>query len=407
MRVLQVIPTVGPVYGGAPLSCLYLSRALQHLGVEVTVFSTSIDYPAGFFVSATEPNVINGVKVFVFPAIGSENYWVSPSLFFALRKHVKDYDLVHIHSLYRFHFVVATYYCRKFGTPYVVKPHGSLDPYLYKQRWWLKRVHEMFFERPGLQNAAAVQFTAAEEARLAYSTGIFRSARDHAAVVVPNGVVVPEGLTVESSGSLDFFSGYPHLRNKKVILFLGRITEKKGLDLLLPAFRSVLDKVVDSHLVIAGPDNEGYKSKVEGWIAKYQLGDHVTFTGMLHGGETAAAYRAAHVFCLPSYTENFGLAVFEALSHQCPVVISDRVNIWRDIATANVGLVVPCEVLPLSEALIASLLNPAESKARAIRGADLVRLNYSWDSAARKMLEVYRRILSGTEYRSPGGTLPQ
>ncbi len=185
--------------------------------------------------------------------------------------------------------------------------------------------------RPALRSAAALHFTALEELQLAQATGVFGR---RTAGISAKAIIVREGVDVDNDGECaagEFLQGYPELADKRIVLFLGRITFKKGLDILAHAFGRINRARPDTHLVIAGPDSEGYSTKVRQWLSEAGVLDRATFTGMLQGRVKRGAYEAASVFVLPSYTENFGLTIIEALGYGTPVLISTKVNIFREI----------------------------------------------------------------------------
>jgi glycosyltransferase involved in cell wall biosynthesis len=189
------------------------------------------------------------------------------------------------------------------------------------------------------------------------------------------------------------------MMGKKLILSLGRITEKKGLDLLARAFGSIARERDDVHLVIAGPDERDYRAQVEGWLRTERVSEKTTFTGMLVGAEKQAAFRDADLFVLPSYSENFGLAVVEAMAFGLPVVVSKRVNIWREIADAGAGLVVDCDVRQLADALEQMLRDAAAAQGMGECGHRLVESRFTWSRVGQQMAAVYEDIISADRSR--------
>jgi glycosyltransferase involved in cell wall biosynthesis len=187
---------------------------------------------------------------------------------------------------------------------------------------------------------------------------------------------------------------FPAIGNDFLILFLGRINFKKGLDLLARAYGQIARQNSKVHLAIVGPDNEGYMRQVQAWLAEECVLDRVTFTGMLLGRDKLAAFVDADVFVLPSYTENFGIAVLEAMACGLPVVISNKVNIWREIACADAGLVVNCDVGELVKALLGSMDDAERLKKQGLNGKELVQEKFTWDLAAKQMVKVYEDILN-------------
>lgn len=405
-RILHVIPTLGNQHGGAPIACFELCRELAAAGIEISIYTTTIDAPSDWHIDPEGRTVRDGVEIKLFPVLGYRWYWISPTMYRALEANIPSYDVVHIHSLYRFHLLAAVHFCEKFSVPYIIKPHGSLDPFLFVRRRWRKSVHEALFERPALRGAAAIQFTTDEERDLALQTSLFRPPKTGVKKAGwtsgersepghwSRNVVIAEGLSLDavkaaSDGGEAFLGKYPHLRGRELILFLGRINFKKGLDILARAFGRVARIRPEAELVIAGPDAEGYAGLVRGWLVEEGVAERTTFTGMLWTQEKWSAFYAADLFVLPSYTENFGLAVVEAMSAGCPVIISDKVNIWREISEAGAGIVVPCDVQQTADAISGLLANPVQARELTKNALRLVEQKFSWKSVIVKMTELY------------------
>ncbi len=400
MKILHVISNLEPRAGGSAESCLSLCAELARRNHDVAI-CTALDpkyMAAGHRLRAPKVERVRGVTVAYFPTLRG-SYGFSVAFWRALERKIPNVNIVHIHNLYRFHFVAASYLCRRYRIPYVVRPAGSLDPFLTPVRRWRKWLPERVFLRPAFANAGAIQFTAGEEMRLAALSGLFSASE---ANLVSNGVIVPNGAPIsdeeykkkEVDEGEKLFAAHPELRDKKLILFLSRINFKKGLDIAAKAFALVRKSRDDVHLVIAGPDNEGYSKKVKAWLREEGVLDHATFTGMLTGPAKSDAFRAASVFVLPSYAENFGLAIVEAMSFCVPVVISNRVNIWREIADADAGLVVNCDADETADAILRCLQNPERSAAMGQRGRELVLSRFTWGSVADQVLALYERLIA-------------
>jgi glycosyltransferase involved in cell wall biosynthesis len=337
-----------------------------------------LDVPLG------RPAVIRGVEVTFFPAKGSKHYKISLPMAEALKANLCGYDVVHINALYQFSTAIAAYYCRKYDIPYVLTPHGALDPYMYRHHRARKLIYEALIERYNLSRAAAVHFTTVEEMELASSLGLgFRG------MVAPLGLEIDHGMLTNNETSE---WSCPKLAGKKVVLFLSRINFKKGLDLLAGAFGEIHRKDNSAHLIVAGPDNEGYSEKVSKWFTDARALDAVTFAGMVLGVKKAALLRRAQLFVLPSYSENFGLAVVEAMAAGLPVVISNKVNIWRKIDEADAGLVVNTDAHELACAILWLLDNPLLAKEMGERGRRFARENFSWRTAGDQLVRIYEQV---------------
>jgi len=314
----------------------------------------------------------------------------------ALRSRIPSFDIVHIHSIYLFHSTVGAYLCRRLGVPYVIKPHGTLDPYLRRRHRIRKWLHEMIVERQSFKGAAAVQFTASDEMALATNSRFCKRLFENSVgAIIPNGVVIPEALEADTTrADIDgLLQRFPELHGKRTILYLGRINFKKGLDILAAAFAQMCQERENIHLLIAGPDNEGYGLRVKEWFRAQNVLERVTFAGMLRGAHKSAAFEIAELFVLPSHAENFGIAVVEAMAQGRPVVISDRVNIWREIADAKAGLVVRCDATELTAACSTLLDDARLRRSMGARGKQLVAQTFTWEVAGGQMIKLYERIL--------------
>lgn len=387
MRILHVIANLAPRYGGPAKACVEMARAVARLGHDVKIYTTNQDGPGELAVPLGRPLIQDGVEIRYYP-IQPPRFWgTSWPMARALAGGIREADLVHIHSLYLFHDLIAGHYCRSYGVPYLVRPHGTLDPYLYRRHRWRKYVMEAAFENRNIRRAAALHFTSEEEERLARP-----HIGDAPGVVVPLGVDLREFQDLPAPGR--FRERFPEIGHKEIILFLGRINFKKGLDLLVQALGRVVRKRRDVHLVVAGPDDDGWGARVKGWLRQEGIADCATFTGMLLGEEKLAALRDARMFVLPSYSENFGIAVIEAMACGLPVVISDRVNIWREVEAAGAGLVTPCEAGQTATAMLELLDNPELAGRLGQNGIKLVREQFQWTTIAITLEKTYKKIIA-------------
>ena len=386
LRILHVIASLAPRYGGPSQVCLELCGELARRGEQVSIYTTDIDGGGRLDVPLGRPVRTDGVEVRYFPVQSPRRYVMSWPLARALREAVPRQDVVHLHSLYLFPPTAAAYYCRRAGVPYLLRPHGTLDPYLYRRHRARKWLYERLVEWRNLERAAALHFTTLEEAELT------RPLR-----LSTRGVVVAPGVHLERyrrDGS-GVPPPWPERPGRRVVLFLGRINFKKGLDLLARAFGDLARQRADVHLVLAGPDDDGYGATVRRWLGEAGVLERCTIAGMQVGAAKLAALHRADVFVLPSYSENFGVTVVEAMACGLPVVVSDRVNIWREIAEARAGLVVPPDAGRISRALAAVLDHP-DRAGMAERGRRLVAERFTWPAAGARMLDVYHEIVDRT-----------
>ena len=387
MRILHVIASLASRYGGTSKVCEELCRELARQGEQVTIYTTNVDGDEDLDVPLETPIWNAGVEIRHFPTQLLRHYKFSIPLAQALKAAIPSYDLVHIHSLYNFPVVIAAHYCRSAGVPYLIMPHGSLDPYLFVRNRGRKWLYEHLFEWRTLNRAAAIHFTTAEEHALTQPLGLKAPG-----VVVPIGVNLEDYISPSPPGA--FRAAHPETQGKKIVLFLSRLNFKKGLDLLARAFGRIGRQRDDIHLVLAGPDNEGYATQVRTWLQAEEVLEQCTFTGMLLGEEKLAAFRDADVFVLPSYTENFGIAVVEAMACRVPVVISDKVNIWQEVAQAEAGCVVNCDPHALGTALLNVLDDPRLGQSMGQHGRRLVEERFTWEKVGTQTVQLYRHVAS-------------
>lgn len=386
MKILQVISTLAPELGGPSRAVLGISAALSRWGHEVVIFTTDFDIRGKLKVPLETPVDIGGVNVVYFPVQLLKNYKVSFPLARALKKRIPDFDIVHIHSLFQFTSLAASCYCQKYRKPYLIRPLGQMDPYLLKRHALSKKLYFWLFERKNLERAQAVHFTSEEERLL--SRALALKTKD---IVVSMGIDLEEFRELPPYGS--FRAKYPLLKDKKIILFLSRINFKKGLDILVKAFARIAQQRADAVLVIAGPDNEGYGSKVKKWLKKEAVFERTVFTGMLDGKDKLAAFRDSDVFVLPSYSENFGFAVVEAMACGIPVVISNGVAIHKDITRAEAGIVVDTDPGQLARALDTLLDDPEKRRRLGGNGQLLVRERFGLDRVVHELVKAYEGVL--------------
>jgi glycosyltransferase involved in cell wall biosynthesis len=263
---------------------------------------------------------------------GRGSYGYAPRFVPWVKDRQSGYDAVIVHGLWQFTSFGVWRALRGSGTPYFVFPHGMLDPW-FNRNYPLKHLKKILYwpwaEYRVLRDAAAVLFTSDAERLLARQSFSPYYCKE---VVVSYGTAAPNVDLAKARE--DFLNAFPQMRDKRLLMFLGRLHEKKGCDLLIQAFASIRDEPM--HLVIAGPSGDGdYVTRLQNLAA--DRGNSVTFTGMLRDNLKWGALAAAEAFVLPSHQENFGIAVAEALACGTPVLVSNQVNIWREIVDDGAG----------------------------------------------------------------------
>lgn len=327
MRILRVIRSVDRNCGGPIEGIVRSSKVLAQLGHNIEM--VCLDAPE----SACVVNFPLNVHA-MGPAKG--NYGYSKRYVPWLCNNLHKYDVVLVHGIWQYSSFGAWRALRRQHLPYLVYPHGMLDPW-FKKAYPLKHMKKWLYwpwgEYRVLRDAQAVLFTCEQERVLARESFWLYKCNE---VVVNYGTALPLGDA--NAQREQFWTKFPELRQKPFVLFLGRLHAKKGCDLLLAAFAEIAARQ-DLRLVMAGPDQVNWQRQLVKQARKYGIDQRITWTGMLTGDVKWGAFKCAQVFVLPSHQENFGLAVVEALACGLPVLISNKVNIWREIQQDGAGFV--------------------------------------------------------------------
>ncbi len=389
MRVLHVIPSLASRTGGPATSVVESSLALQRCGMDVTVFATDMAEAAsaaahGRATFADLPAGASDLDVRLFPARWPYRIAFSPGMYRALREEAGRYDVVHIHSLFLFPQFAAYRAAMHANVPYIVSPRGALDPHLRQRGQLVKTAAERLWQRSMFQHAAALHVTSDEEARLTSDIAP-RVAR----YVVPNGVRWDEYQQLASGEA--FRQRYMGGSADPVVLYLGRLSHKKGLDILIRAFALVRREVPAARLAIVGPDDEGLTPALIAQARREGVVDRVSFTGLLRGSDKLDALAAADVWALPSHTENFGVAVVEALAAARATVISPAVNIAREIAEAGAGIIAPLNAEAFGVEIASLLRDGGRREALGLRAREFAR-RYDWSIVGPRLAAMYREI---------------
>ena len=359
MKILHVISSVNPAGGGPIEGIRQLGRTLERQGHDVEI--ASLDSP--------EAPHLKQSPLRVYPLGPSHlHYGFSPRFVPWLRSNASRYNAVIVNGIWQYHSFGTWQALHGTQTPYVLFTHGMLDPW-FKKEYPLKHAKKWMYwpwaEYRVLRDARAVLFTCEEERRLARESFWLYKCNE---VVVSYGTAKPEGDA--EAEKREFLAHYPDLQGKRLALFMGRIHPKKGCDLLIEAYAKVLGQDPDWHLVIAGPDQVGLRENLHYRAAELGIAPRITWTGMLSGTMKWGALRSAEVFVLPSHQENFGIAVAEALAAGTPTLISNKVNIWREIEADGAGIVAE-DTLEGTLKLFQSYAELSEEKRTEMRSAAL------------------------------------
>lgn len=381
IKILHVIPSANPKGGGPIEGIKQLFSQYSDLGIEAELACCEApnrpwhDDPCLPKVHALGP--------------GKTSYAYTPALTKWLTVHSRDYDAVIVDGLWQYHSRAVHIALSKTGIPYYVFPHGMLDPW-FKKKYPLKHIKKWLYwpwaEYRMLRDAQSVIFTCEEERLLARQSFWLYKARES---VSTHGTGAPPKNKKELSDA--FLSKHPELQNKRIVLFLSRLHEKKGCDLLIKAFASVAAKDERLHLVMAGPDQTRMQESLQTTAENLGVGNKITWPGMLQGIDKWGAFYLSEVFCLPSHQENFGIVVAEALACGKPVLISNKVNIWREVEEDGAGFISDDTIAGTEKNLIRWLsLTSSEYEALSQRSLQCFKTRFHIRRAAARLAEIIR-----------------
>ena len=384
MKILHVISSLNPKSGGPMEGVRQVGIEKMRQGHAISV--VTLDDPASPFLE-NYPFKVHAIG----PSIGSYRY--NSRLVPWLEENVDRYDFVIINGLWQYHGFGAWRVLHRKQIPYFVFCHGMLDPW-FKHTYPLKHLKKWLYwpwgEYRVLRDARAVFFTCEEEKVLARQSFWLYKVREQ---VVTYGTKTPPSDRVALAET--FFLQYPDLREKRVFLFLSRIQEKKGCDILIRAFAKVASSNVTLHLVMAGPNQNHHQEKLEALAQRLGIANRVTWTGMLQGDVKWGAFYASEAYILTSHQENFGIAVAEALGCGVPVLISNKVNIWREIEADGAGIV-NADTLAGSEETLNRWLSFNESTRHemGIKAKQCFEQRFTVESMASSILDNIRSLLN-------------
>jgi glycosyltransferase involved in cell wall biosynthesis len=388
LKVLHVIPAVSPKYGGPSHALVPMCRALMERGVHVQIASTDAKPGGHIPVELRSQTSYEGVPAIFFRKDWSEAFKYSRAMTKWLDHEVGEFDVVHIHGVFSHACLSAARACQRAQVPYLIRPLGNLDPWSLQQKPARKKLFLKFGGNRMLRGAAAVQYTSATEKKLSES-----------ALNLNHGVVIPLGVELRcnvetansNASSRAVGNGSPY------VLVLSRLQPTKGIDVLIDAFVSLLkdETFRNWRLVIAGDGPPQYVAELQRRIAKKASGP-VVLAGWLDAEAKAEALRHASLLALPSYHENFGLCVVEAMACGVPVLVSPHVNLAQEIEASGAGWISDVNAEGLRETLAKALGDADGRRRRGEAGRNLAR-NFDWQEIADSLVRLYESVIA-----SPG-----
>jgi glycosyltransferase involved in cell wall biosynthesis len=307
---------------------------------------------------------------------------INPGIFDFCRRRLRDYDVVHIYGLYDLIGCIVAWSCRRQGIPYVLEPLGMFGPKIRSQR--KKVLYHKLVGRALFEGARVVIATSETERRELADGGVC----NENIVTRRNGIDLTEFETLPARGA--FRAAHNLGEQTPLVLFLGRISFIKGLDLLVKAFSQV---ETDAVLAIAGPDDDdGCADRIRALISDLELGERAILMGPLYQNSRLEAFVDADIFVLPSRYESFGNVAAESIACGTPVLVTEQCGI-SSLIESNTGLVVPCDVPSLAEGmgqLLSDRVRLAQLRAQCAAAAT----SFSWDEPVTRMEELYASLLN-------------
>ena len=388
MRVLHVIPSLSPSSGGPSFALPAIARSLQPHGVQVDVVTTDDDGPgrhlSGNAIEQPVPQE-GGWTVRCFRK-QTEFYKLSLPLHHWLHAHVAGYDAVHVHALFSFASLAGMRAAFKHGVPFIVRPLGVLNRWgMENRRRRIKGLSFRLLELPLLRRAAAMHYTSRMEKDEAARFGLENRQ-----------AIIPIGMDLNAFEHLPdrsvFLNKHPEYAETRNILFLSRIDAKKGVDLLIAAFARIVPQHPDARLIICGDGDPALVASLKQQAAALGIADRITWPGFVDGDLRLAAYACAEMFVLPSHSENFGIALLEAMAAGLPCISTDQVALAADAALERAVKIANREPHALAIAIEELLGSVTQRQVLAEAAKQIAVTRYSLDSMGTSLRELYESV---------------
>jgi glycosyltransferase involved in cell wall biosynthesis len=385
MKVLHVIPSIAPVRGGPSTAVIEMVKSLQKADCEVEIATTNDNGETLLDIPLNCLQDYQGVPVRFFarfspniPAV--REYAFSTELTQWLWQHIQDYELIHVHAIFSYPSTVAMAIARLRNIPYIVRPLGQLCQWSLQQSAAKKSLYLNVIERKNINQSASLHLTSNAEKQEIEQLNL-----ECKNFVIPHGLALPKIIPDASQLLRNYFQLPP---KEPIILFLSRIHPKKGLEYLIQALAQIKDKKFT--LIIAGNGDSDYEAQINSCLHDYGLEDCSLMTGFVEGELKQLLLQGANLFVLTSYSENFGVAVLEALAAGTPALVTPGVALAQEIEQNDLGYVVPQEPTAIAKAIEKHLELPeSEENKLSQRTRQFVLDNYSWEQIAQQLLTVY------------------
>ncbi len=395
MKILHVIPSLSSKLGGPPQVAMNLVWALRQSGVDAEIVTTNhdgateLDVPLNQKVdySFREDGATVPVWFLPFKRPALKEFIFSPALTQWLWQHIPNYDVLDNHYLFCYAPTCAAAIARWYGVPYTIRTMGQLAPWALTQSHLKKRLYTAVIERYNLNQAAAIHCTTTSEAQDVRNYNIMTPT-----VTLPLGV---NSMPPIRDARSRIHQRYQIPNEIPIVLFLSRLHPKKRPELLLQSLHQLANQGAKFHLILAGDGDPLYVKKLRELAESLKLSDRITFPGLVLGEEKYSLLQGADLFALPSFSENFAIAVAEALGAGLPVVITPGIQIAPQVKEANAGLIVEGAAEPLAAAIEQLLTQPALRQQLGNNGIELAQSQFSWLNIAQQLIPTYAAIAAG------------
>lgn len=389
LKVLHVIPSVSALRGGPSKAVIEMVTALRQSGVLAEIATTNDNAVGTLQVPIGELQTHQGVPVRFFkrlspPLSAAREFSFSFGFANWLRKHISDYDVIHVHAIFSFVSTFAMFLARKKGIPYIVRPIGQLEEWSLQQSSNRKAVYLRLIEHKNLLGASSIHFTAESEQQQA-----LRVIPELQSCVIPLGLSIPMPISQARRKMRDRW----HLeRGTPTILYLSRLHPKKGLDLLLDALAIVDD--FPFQLLIAGEGDKVFKKALQDKILRLELDHCCKFLGFVQGSQKNLLLQGADLYVLTSHSENFGIAVLEAMASGTAVLVSQQVALSKEVEKHKLGFVTALDANDIRRELIDALADIDATRELGDAAHDYAEQHYQWSSIASRLIKLYKSITS-------------
>lgn len=390
MKVLHIIPSVASIRGGPSKAIFEMSDSLnRHHNIEVEIVTTNDNGSELLNVPLEQKINYQGVSVRFFSLFSSKfasirEFVFSSALTKWLWLNIQNYDLIHIHAIFSYPSTVAMIIARLRKVPYIVRPLGQLCEWSLRQSARKKQIYLKFIERANIKNAQALHLTSLQEQQEVANLNI-----NTPALVLPHGLSIPP-IIKDARQRLREYLKLP--ASEPIILFLSRLHHKKGLEYLIPA----LSKLAHHRFtfVLAGSGSPEYEAEIESLLEKNNIRNRTHIAGFVRGEIKDLLIQGSDLFALTSHSENFGVAVLEALAAGLPVIVTPGVALASVVQENQLGYVTQLDVSAIASAIENYFINPQQAKEISARAYQFIQENYTWDNIATKMIKAYTTIIN-------------